>query len=211
MKPSLSIAAGVFLTSLAVPPVNAWFTTTLLPSKTTKLFAAAAGVVAPAEIVGSGRIGSLLAQPGSCTIIGRNDSIDPNKAGQPIIVTTRNDALPKIIENCPAHRRADLVFVQNGYLDPLLQSYDGLFESATQVLLYLSVPKLGAKPVDGVTTVSPDGLTAACGPHAAAFAERLAAVQMKCNVVDATAYRPAMFEKLMYVRCLSCQGLVLML
>jgi hypothetical protein len=199
MNASLWIA-GLLLT-LTVSPTIAWFTapaSSYSLSKNTKLFGTTAAVVSPAEIVGSGRIGSLLAQPGQCTIIGRNDQIDPNKAGQPIIVTTRNDALPKIIENCPANRRADLVFVQNGYLDPLLESY-GLLESATQVLLYLSVPKLGAAPVDGVTSVSPDGLTAACGTHAAAFAERLEAVQMKCNVVDAKAYRPAMFEKLMYV------------
>ena len=51
--------------------------------------------------------------------------------------------------------------------------------------------------MDGITTVNPEGLTAATGLHAQAFADRLAALGLKCNVVSAEEYRPAMFEKLM--------------
>lgn len=147
------------------------------------------------EIIGSGRIGSFLAGAESCRVLGRSDSIDPEAAGSPIIITTRNDALADIIEKCPPGRRGDLVFVQNGYLDPLLAKYDLL--SNTQVLLYLSVTALGAQAVDGVTTVNPEGLTTATGIHAQAFADRLQQLSMKCNVVDGTSYRPSMFEKLM--------------
>jgi hypothetical protein len=151
-----------------------------------------------AEIIGAGRIGSLLAQAGACSVLRRNDSIDPTKEGSPIIVTTRNDALAGIIENCPPNRRADLVFVQNGYLDPLLEKY-GLLQDATQVLLYLSVTGLGVPAIDGVTVVNPEGLTMATGQHAAAFAARLQSLNLKCIVATPMQYRPAMFEKLMYV------------
>jgi len=148
-----------------------------------------------AEIIGAGRIGEFLATAGDCTILGRDDSIDPTKEGQPILIATRNDALSGIVEACPENRRKDLVFLQNGFLDNFLQD-KGLMDN-TQVLLYLSVPAKGATPVDGVTTVNPEGLTAATGVHAQAFADRLAAVHMKCNVVTPQDYRPAMFEKLM--------------
>ena len=99
------------------------------------------------------------------------------------------------MDECPEGRRKDLVFLQNGYLDDFLKSKNLL--SNTQALLYLSVTAKGVDPVDGITTVNPEGLTAATGLHAQAFAGRLAALGLKCNVVSADEYRPAMFEKLM--------------
>ena len=82
-------------------------------------------------------------------------------------------------------------------LDDFLASKNLL--SNTQALLYLSVTAKGVEPVDGITVVNPEGLTAATGPHAQAFADRLNALGLKCNVVSAEEYRPAMFEKLMWV------------
>lgn len=149
---------------------------------------------ASVTIIGGGRIGSLLAEGGESTLLGRGDSIDPNGSG-PIFIATRNDALDGIVEACPENRRKDLVFLQNGYLDNFLSS-KGLLQN-TQALLYLSVTAKGAQPVDGVTTQNPEGLTAATGEHAQAFADRLAALNLKCNVVTPEQYRPAMFEKLM--------------
>lgn len=145
-------------------------------------------------VIGSGRIGGLLAQGGDTIVLGRNDEIDATGVG-PILIATRNDALDGIVEKCPPERRKDLVFMQNGYLDAFLES-KGLLEN-TQALLYLSVTKKGADAIDGITSVNPEGLTAATGVHAQAFADRLAALNLKCNVVTPEQYRPAMFEKLM--------------
>ncbi|GKY97254.1 hypothetical protein MPSEU_000683800 [Mayamaea pseudoterrestris] len=150
-----------------------------------------------AEIIGGGRIGSLLARAGNCRLLGRSDSIDPDRTGAPILVATRNDALQSIVQACPEHRRNDLVFLQNGYLDDFLASH-GLQDN-TQVLLYVSVTAKGADPIDGVTAVNPEGLTTATGKHAQAFANRLAALNLKCNVVSAEEYRPSMFEKLIWI------------
>ena len=69
----------------------------------------------------------------------------------------------------------------------------------TQVLLFLSVPSLGVDPVDGVTSVNPEGLTAATGIHAQAFADKLKSLELKCNVIDSEEYKNGMFEKLMWV------------
>ena len=147
-------------------------------------------------IIGNGRIGAMLEKAGNSVVLGRKDKIDPNGSG-PIFIATRNDALDSIIENCPENRRKDLVFLQNGYLDAFLASKN--LVDNTQVLLYLSVPAKGVEPVDGVTTVNPEGLTAATGFHAQAFADRLSAMNLKCNVVTSEQYRPAMFEKLMWI------------
>eukprot|EP00560_Eucampia_antarctica_P008360 CAMPEP_0197825744 /NCGR_PEP_ID=MMETSP1437-20131217/2782_1 /TAXON_ID=49252 ORGANISM="Eucampia antarctica, Strain CCMP1452" /NCGR_SAMPLE_ID=MMETSP1437 /ASSEMBLY_ACC=CAM_ASM_001096 /LENGTH=295 /DNA_ID=CAMNT_0043425881 /DNA_START=162 /DNA_END=1049 /DNA_ORIENTATION=+ len=149
-------------------------------------------------IVGGGRIGGLLNSAGGESILlGREDSISSEKEGTPILIATRNDSLESIVDECPENRKKDLVFLQNGYLDGFLEG-KGLLDN-TQVLLYLSVPAKGVEPVDGVTAVNPEGLTAATGVHAQAFADRLATLGLKCNVITPEQYRPAMFEKLIWI------------
>jgi hypothetical protein len=75
---------------------------------------------------------------------------------------------------------ADLVFIQNGMLQPWLDA-NGLSE-ATQALVYFAVAKLGEAPVDGKTRTNPEGLTAVCGPQAKAFCELLHAGGLSCQV-----------------------------
>mmetsp|Transcript_5347 Transcript_5347/g.10985 ORF Transcript_5347/g.10985 Transcript_5347/m.10985 type:complete len:139 (-) Transcript_5347:485-901(-) len=127
-------------------------------------------------------------------LLKRGDVVDANGAG-PVFIATRNDSLQAIVDECPEGRRKDLVFLQNGYLDNFLEK-NGLGEN-TQSLLFVAVTSLGADPIDGITSVNPEGLTAATGEHAEALKERLASVDMKCNVLSPEEYRPAMFEKLM--------------
>lgn len=77
---------------------------------------------------------------------------------------------------------ADLVFFQNGMLEPWLQS-KGL-NDAEQVLAYFAVAKLGEPPIDGKTDTNPEGLTAAYGKWASAIATRLNAGGLSCKVRD---------------------------
>lgn len=148
-------------------------------------------------IIGGGRIGSLLEKGGESLLLKRGDKIPNENEGTPILIATRNDSLDKIIAECPENRLKDLVFLQNGYLDGFLAK-KGL-SGNTQALLYLSVPALGVEPVDGITTVNPEGLTGATGVHAQAFADRLKALGLKCNVLSTEEYKPAMFEKLIWI------------
>jgi len=148
-------------------------------------------------IIGGGRIGSLLNKATSPTLLlGRGDSI-PEEGHGPIIIATRNDALEPIIESCPESRRQDLVFIQNGYLDDFLKS-KGLLDN-TQVLLYVAVSAKDADPIDGVTSENPDGLTSVTGQYAKAFASLLHQLDLKCRVLTPEQYRPAMFEKLIWI------------
>jgi hypothetical protein len=75
---------------------------------------------------------------------------------------------------------ADLVFFQNGMLEPWFQS-KGLGD-ADQVLAYFAVSKLGEPPTDGKTDTNPEGLTAAYGKWASAVAARLNAGGLSCKV-----------------------------
>ena len=54
--------------------------------------------------------------------------------------------------------------------------------SALQVLVYFAVAKLGDAPLDGVTDVNPEGLTAATGKWAPAVAARLHSAGLSCKV-----------------------------
>lgn len=75
---------------------------------------------------------------------------------------------------------ADLVFFQNGMLEPWLES-KGLGD-ADQVLAYFAVSKLGEPPIDGKTDTNPEGLTAAYGKWASAIAARLYSGGLSCKV-----------------------------
>eukprot|EP00587_Corethron_hystrix_P007048 CAMPEP_0113298916 /NCGR_PEP_ID=MMETSP0010_2-20120614/1159_1 /TAXON_ID=216773 ORGANISM="Corethron hystrix, Strain 308" /NCGR_SAMPLE_ID=MMETSP0010_2 /ASSEMBLY_ACC=CAM_ASM_000155 /LENGTH=287 /DNA_ID=CAMNT_0000152045 /DNA_START=180 /DNA_END=1043 /DNA_ORIENTATION=- /assembly_acc=CAM_ASM_000155 len=149
-------------------------------------------------VIGGGRIGNMLMDSAGPEdkLLKRGDVVDANGAG-PVFIATRNDSLQAIVDECPEGRRKDLVFLQNGYLDNFLEK-NGLGEN-TQSLLFVAVTSLGADPIDGITSVNPEGLTAATGEHAEALKERLASVDMKCNVLSPEEYRPAMFEKLIWI------------
>ncbi|EJK77058.1 hypothetical protein THAOC_01133, partial [Thalassiosira oceanica] len=139
------------LVAAALLPTKAEAFTPICPDQsrttaTTSLSAANANVATSDVVIGGGRIGSILAE--DATLLGREDSIsssiDPAGTG-PIYVATRNDVLEGIVDDWPAGRRKDLVFLQNGYLDSFLER-KGLLQN-TQALLYLSVPAKGADPV----------------------------------------------------------------
>lgn len=145
---------------------------------------------------GGGRIGNAIRAEGD-VVVGRNDPFPSEPATGPIYICTRNDALAPIVEKTPAHRRGDLVFMQNGMLSAFLAE-KGL-SSNTQVLLYLAVSKLGEKPIDGITEMSPEGLTAATGKWASAFAARLAGRGLTCRTLQGAEYTKAMLEKHVWI------------
>ncbi len=138
-------------------------------------------------IIGAGRIGTALSAINGAALVRRGEQI-PEGSG-PIIVCTRNNDLAGVVQATPAHRRSDLVFVQNGMLSTWLASR-GLAES-TQALLYFAVSSVGAQPVDG-------GRSVVTGPHAAALCELLAAGGLACRAVSRSAFRGEMVEKFLW-------------
>ena len=153
----------------------------------------------PAIIVGGGRVGQPLADMGvpGDVILKRGDAFPSSPATGPIFVCTRNDALQGVIDQTPESRRGDLVFLQNGMLQPWLDAR-GLGDN-TQALIYFAVAKLGEKPTDGITDNNPEGLTATNGKWGGALAARLAAGNLTCHVLDKPAFKGSMYEKLIWI------------
>lgn len=168
--------------------------------------AATATTVTQHVVVGKGRVGEALQKmlPAATTkMVGREDPIPADGVG-PIYVATRNDDLAAVIDKTPASRRKDLVFMQNGWLGSFLESY-GLQDN-TQVLVYFAVAKKGEAPTDGKTDVNPEGLTSAHGAWAGELASTLKSAGLSCHVLDAEAFRAAMYEKLIWIAAFMLVG-----
>ncbi|KAJ6804103.1 hypothetical protein M6B38_186550 [Iris pallida] len=174
-------------------------------SRTIRVRAMATESVVPAVIVGGGRVGRALQAMGGGRdlLVGRGQPVPADFDG-PVFVCTRNDDLEAVLEATPASRWTDLVFFQNGMLEPWLQS-KGL-DDANQVLAYFAVSKLGEPPIDGKTDTNPEGLTASYGKWAAAVASRLQNGGLSCKVLEKEAFQKQMFEKLIWISAFMLVG-----
>ncbi|WCJ40369.1 hypothetical protein M5689_021290 [Euphorbia peplus] len=166
---------------------------------------ATAAKVAPAVIVGGGRVGKALQEMGSGQdlLVKRGEPVPLDFEG-PILVCTRNDDLEAVLQATPKSRWNDLVFFQNGMLEPWLES-KGLGD-ADQVLAYFAVAKLGEPPIDGKTDTNPEGLTASYGKWASAVASRLHSAGLSCKVLDKEAFQKQMLEKLIWISAFMLVG-----
>lgn len=172
-------------------------TSTPLVSKTTQI--QASNGITPGVIVGGGRIGTFMYESNEKRdlLLGkRDDTVGPETTG-PIYICTRNNDLDNIIAKTPSHRLEDLVFLQNGVLTTYLKS-KGL-EKNTQGLIYFAVSKKGEKPIDGITDLNPDGLTAVTGKWANDFKQRMVKGGLTCHVLDKQAWDVAMLEKHIWI------------
>ncbi|XP_028208475.1 uncharacterized protein LOC114391704 [Glycine soja] len=91
----------------------------------------------------------------------------------------------------------DLVFFQNGMMEPWLES-KGL-EDANQVLAYFVVSKIGETPIDGRTDTNPERLIAAYGKWASIVAARLNVGGLSCKVLDKEVFQKQMLEKRIWI------------
>lgn len=132
-------------------------------------------------VVGPGRVGSaFLRAAATATVpavsVGRADPspITTPHPGTPILVATRADDLAGVIAATTEENRADLVFVQNGMIQPLLADH-GLADN-TQGVLYFAATSL-------TEPVQPGAPSLFWGPHAAALVGILAADRIPARVV----------------------------
>lgn len=140
---------------------------------------------------------------GRDVVVGRGQLVPADFDG-PILVCTRNDDLDDVLQATPPSRRKDLVFFQNGMLEPWFLS-NGLGK-AEQVLAYFAISKLGEPPIDGKTDTNPEGLTAAYGKWALAVAARLNAGGLSCKVLNEETFQKQMLEKLIWISAFMLVG-----
>jgi hypothetical protein len=165
-----------------------------------------AASVQPAVIIGAGRVGQALANMGGGAdlVLKRGDKFPVDAPAGPIIVCTRNDVLDQVVFGIPPGRWGDLIFLQNGVLQPWLEE-KGL-QNCTQMLAYFAVAKLGEDPTDGVTALNPEGLTSATGKWAQAMADRLSSAGLSCHVLSKEEYQVRMYEKLIWISAFMIVG-----
>ncbi len=108
----------------------------------------------------------------------------------PILVCTRNDHLPAVISSVHPERHADLVFVQNGMVQPFLSERE--LAGCTQGVLWVAVPRRGDAPVPGGTSVFH-------GPWARPIAELLNSHGVDALAVDRTSYQREVAVKLAWI------------
>lgn len=146
----------------------------------------------------TGRIGDLLvglaaAQGWQVFPVSRTrDTVGLERTGRraPIVVCTRNDDLEGLVDRVHPERTRDLVFVQNGMVQPWLAEH-GLAGS-TQGVLYVAVPKVGDTPVGGGTSVF-------TGPWAEELAGLLAGGGISAEAVGPEAYAREVAVKLAWI------------
>ncbi|WVZ94218.1 hypothetical protein U9M48_040139 [Paspalum notatum var. saurae] len=207
----MAFKAAVSVTKLPSPPLRRPLRSPSSRSAAARRLATISSAMAetavqPAVVVGGGRVGQALLSmgpPGGDVLVGRGDKV-PDDAPGPILVCTRNDDLDAVLEATPKSRWHDLVFFQNGMLDPWFES-KGLVD-ANQVLAYFAVSKLGEPPVDGITDTNPEGLTAAFGSWAPAVAARLKNGGLTCKVLEKEAFQKQMLEKLIWISAFMLVG-----
>jgi len=170
----------------------------------------------PSIIVGDGRVGSMLAEFGARRgyeelLIKRGDPIPELQAGgqlvrMPIYVCVGCEDLEAVVAQTPEARREDLIFMQEGQLEPFRQRM-GLYET-TQVSAWFRTMRKGGKPVDGVTSECPEGLTSVAGKWSGAVQMRLGTGGLTCSTVNERDLRRNMLEKLVFISSFMLVGAV---
>lgn len=137
-------------------------------------------------VVGAGRVGHVLARAGG-RLVRRGE---PLPEGAPIVVCTRNDDVAAVIAATPPERRADLCFVQNGVLAPVLAAA-GLGDATQGVLWFAAVDRSGH--------ADPGPPSLFHGRHAASLVGALRSLGLPAEVLtDAEALRRAIHHKLLW-------------
>lgn len=144
------------------------------------------------EIIGAGRIGTSLAKRAeqhgvACTVHGRDAR---SFAAGPILVATRNDDLPDVLEQVPSDRHADLVFVQNGWLGSWLESV-GLGGNTRGLLYFAATARGGA--------IDPGTTSWFHGPLAEPVAAWFRSLDLDARAADAEQYAAVELEKLAWL------------
>jgi ketopantoate reductase len=148
-------------------------------------------------VIGAGRIGTGLqanaeARGLAISLVERAsgwEALD-RPAGEPVMVAVRNEHLSEVLARVPAHRRVDLVFVQNGAVRDELAHRK--MAEATRGILYVLAARRHAPPIPG-------GINVFSGPRAEATAAWLGTAGLPSEAVDRPAFAEFEFEKLLWL------------
>lgn len=124
----------------------------------------------------------------------------------PVYLCVKAEELPDIIDNrCPPEKKADLVFLSDGFLEPILKARGCCGKEQTQAVLWVSFNQYGV-PEDGRTSMGENangiaeyaGETTVTGKWAGALTERLGYGNLFCRSMFYRDWRRWMLEKVVY-------------
>ncbi|MEI8025057.1 MAG: hypothetical protein WCI18_01795 [Pseudomonadota bacterium] len=138
-------------------------------------------------VVGGGRIGTFLANLTEASVVTRQHG-ELQSTG-PILVCVRNNDLEGVILRTPIERRQDLIFLQNGMIDSLLDSLG--MQDSTRGILYFAIESKGGDVVDG-------GGSVFCGAYAPWLVSVLQEAKIGAKVVTPEEFQKEMGRKLIW-------------
>ncbi|MFT7521205.1 MAG: ketopantoate reductase [Kiritimatiellia bacterium] len=148
-------------------------------------------------IIGAGRVGTALQLAAEshdmpCALVSRTEGWEAlgGPPGGPVMLATRNDDLDSVVERIPPHRQADLVFVQNGMLQPWVRGR-GL-QGCTRGLLFFAATARNEPHQPGQS--SPFS-----GPRASVVVHWLLSVGVAAHEVDWPRFKAWELEKLIWI------------
>ena len=145
-------------------------------------------------VIGLGRLGDFFRRGLGVRGYGRGDSL-ASVVG-PTLVCVRVADLDGLLPQIPEVVRPHLVFVQNGFYDPLLQSH-GIIE-ATKMVVYFAVSQKGAPPTDS-------GMSVVVGKYSEAVISALSPLGIEVSQHQQAQWRALAHEKILW---LSVMGLL---
>ncbi|KAG5187675.1 hypothetical protein JKP88DRAFT_260250 [Tribonema minus] len=175
-------------------------------------------------IIGAGKVGTALADMGlgDDVVLRRGDAIPAEitdgegnaRSSFPIYVAVRERDLEAVLKACPDDKRADLVFLQGGCVEPLLKRYGACSKDQTQAVLWWTFEAGSARPIDGEVSLGLDsfgepkvaGQTSVCGKWAGALKGRLARGGLPCETMFYNDWRRVMFERLIFQSAFNLVG-----
>lgn len=145
-------------------------------------------------VIGLGRLGDFFSRGLGVRGYGRGDSL-ASVAG-PTMVCVRVTDLDSLLPQLPERVKRHLIFVQNGFYDPILQSHG--IEEATKMVVYFAVSQKGLPPED-------PGMSVVVGKYSEAVISALRPLGIQVSQRPQSQWRALAHEKILW---LSIMGLL---
>lgn len=148
-------------------------------------------------IIGAGRVGTALYARSAtrglpCTLVSREENWKAveQPPGEPILLSVRMAQLPEVLARIPAHRKDDLVFIQNGAIRDWLANNS--LGGSTRGILFFAVPTVGSP-------LQPGGVNPFTGPQANKMIHWFSSLELETQSMDWGRFSAYELEKVIWL------------
>ncbi|MCY4380996.1 MAG: hypothetical protein OXC40_05460 [Proteobacteria bacterium] len=150
------------------------------------------------NIIGLGRVGTFIRRmmPNARCFV-RNDSL-VSLSSHPTWICVRMKDLDQVLQQIPTTSKQNLIFLQNGIYQSLLDDY-GVLEP-TKMLVYFAINKIGDTPVDSL------GMSVVTGKHSKMVSQMFASWHLDVKPVSELDFYGLAHEKLIWLAVFGLLG-----